>query len=547
MRLITQLIAIAALAAFSSPAAADIIAIRFTSAKVAGRYKDHVVQRGGELMVVGEQFKDNSGGGGVPGMGAAGGGREPYNVMVADPNDPLNVSYKIEREKDGTEKIVRNRKKVVTIPADDVAGASVIVKDGTLATFAGDYADRKREIDLLIAERDGKTKGGPEWMGTHQRVVMNMERLESWLRSTLYPGAADKLAKEIAKQRKLATVDAVRERKSTAIASPKMVEVFPDLITASQSISNGADKFKMQESLHARIIYREGIDDERVKNLLILAEEIIDGFRVEFVDPYLDSAYEDHIPDYIVSEWFFGFDDVTKQERYWVDYYRQSWGTRKDEMLKSAGTGMARTIAPHYVHYWRASDDANLEGMVAHQIGHDLAACHFDKRRLDISQDWIGEGLGLFVSLEWLGSNSVTCMAFAEPVVGRSSTKRDDAKEGEKTVQLGMRDYFNALALEKGPKIDKLAMKKTAEFVDADLAKCWSLIDFLAKKSSKEGQQFLRAACNHARTPSTFIHDWRAKGEEIFGLEGKDVFTHVEELWKAYAELGQETGDVRRK
>ncbi len=546
MRLITQLIALVALAAFSSPAAADIIVVRFTSAKVASRYKEHLVQRGGEMVVVGEQFKEASGGG-VPGMGAAGGGREPYQVMVADPNDPLNVSYKIEREKDGTEKIVRNRKKIVTIPADDAAGASIIVKDGTLATFAGDYADRKREVDALLAERDSKTKGGPEWMGAHQRAVMNMERLESWLRSTLYPGAADKLAKEIAKQRKLATVDAVRERKGAAVASPKPAPVHADLIEAAKSISNGADKFKMQESLHARIIYREGIDDERVKNLLVLAEEIIDGFRVEFVDPYLDSAYEDHIPDYMFTEWFFGYEDIGKHERYWVDYYRQDWGPRKEERLKSTGTEMARTVAPNYVHYWRCDDNANLEGMVAHNLGHDLAACHFDKRRLGISQDWIGEGMGLFISLEWLGNNSVTCVAFTEPVIGRSSTKRDQSKEGEKTVQLGMRDYFNALAIEKGPKIDKLAMKKTAEFVDADLAKCWSLIDFLAKKSSKEGQQFLRAACNHARTPSTFINDWRAKGEEIFGLTGKDVFTHVEALWKAYAELGQETGDVRRK
>lgn len=544
MRVLLSLLLASVLAAQAS---ADIIAIRFTTAKVANRYKDHLVQRGGEMMVVGEQFKDASGGGGVPGMGAAGGGREPYNVMVADPNDPLNVSYKIEIQKDGTEKIVRNRKKVVTIPADDTTGAVVIVKDGTLATFAGDYANRKREVDALLAERDSKSKGGPEWMSAHQRALMNMERLESWLRSTLYPGAADKLAKDIAKQRKLATADAVRERKSAAVASPAPKDCPPDLIEAAKTISSGADTFKMQESLHARIVYRDGIDDERVKNLLILAEEIIDGFRVEFVDPYLDVSYEDHIPEHLFCEWFFGYDDVGKYERYWVDYYRQNWGPRKEEFLKNAGTQMARTIAPQYVHYWRCDDNANLEGMVAHNLGHDLAACHFDKHRLGISQDWIGEGMGLFVSLEWLGSNSVTCVAFTEPVVGRSSTKRDQPKEGEKTVQLGMRDYFNALALEKGLKIDKLAMKKTAEFDDADLAKCWSMMDFLAKKSSKEGQLFLRAACNTARTPSTFVHDWRAKGEEIFGLEGKDVFTHVEELWQAFAEIGQETGDARRK
>jgi len=546
MRLLAALFA---LLAVSSTASADIIAIRFKTQKIATRYKDHWVQRGGEFMVVGEKFDDPSAGGGsVPGMGpAGGGGQAPYMVMVADQDDPLNVSYKIERDKDGSEKIVRNKKKVVVIPADDVSGAVVIVKDGTLATFAGDYADRKREIDQLIVARDKEAKGSPKWMAAHQQAIMNMERLESWLRSTLYPGAADKLAKEIAKQRKSAGADATRERKAAALASIKPGTVPVQLIEASKGISGGSDVFKVQESLHARIIYRETIDDGRVTNLLTLAEEIIDGFRTEFVDPYLDSAYEDNIPEHGFAEWFFGYDDVSKQERYWTDFYKQSWGDRKAEMLQAAGTGLQQGMAPEFIHYWRADDNANLEGMIAHQLGHDLASIHFDKRRMGMPQDWIEEGLGLFISLEWLGSNSVTCKAFADPGAGRTSSKRRDGKENEKTVQLGMRDYFNALALEKGPKIDKLALKKTADFEDADLAKCWSLIDYIAKKSSKDGQLFLRAACNTARTPATFINDWRAKAEEIFNVSGTDVFAKVEDAWRAYAEIGQDTGDTRKK
>ncbi len=546
MRLLTTAVALLCL---SATAAADIIAVRFTTAKIASRYKDHLVQRNGEMMVVGEQFVDPQGPGvGIPGMGPAGGGRAPYNVIVADPNDPLNVSYKIEIDKDGKEKIVRNKKKMVTIPADDTQGALVIVKDGTLATFAGDYAGRKREVDALLAERDKSAKGSAEWMNAHQRALMNMERLESWLRSTLYPGAADKLAKDIAKQRKFATADAVRERKAANLASIVNGTTPSDLVEAAKNISGGSDVFKVQESKHARIIYRETIDDARIKDLLTLAEEIIDGFRVEFVDPYLDSAYEDHIPDHIFSEWFLGYDDVTKHERYFVDYYRQNWGARKEERLTMNGQPFLRNIAPFFVHYWRTDETTNFEGMIAHDLGHDLASCHFDKRRGNMSQDWIGEGMGLFISLEWLGSNSVVCKAFAEPVAGRSSSKRPkEAKEGEKTVQLGLRDYYNALALELGAKIDKLALKNVADFEDADLAKCWSMVDYFAKKGGKQGQLFLRAACNTARVPSTFINDWRAKGEEIFELEGVDVFAHMEQLWRTYAEIGQETGDARRK
>jgi hypothetical protein len=114
-------------------------------------------------------------------------------------------------------------------------------------------------------------------------------------------------------------------------------------------------------------------------------------------------------------------------------------------------------------------------------------------------------------------------------------------------VQLGMRDFFNALALEKGAKLDKLALKTTADFDDPDIAKSWSMMDYFAKKTSREGQLFLRAACDKARTPATFINDWRAKGEEIFEIQGKDVFAHVDAAWREYAEMGQETGDTRRK
>jgi len=539
-------VSLLALLSLCSSAAADIIAVRFTSPKIANRYKDHLVSRGGELVVMGEQFDDPGATSSAPGLGG-GGGRVPYSLIVADPNDPTNVSYKIEIDKDGKEKIIRNKKKVVVIAAEDTVGAMVIVKDGTLATFAADYAERKREVDALLADRDSKPKGSPEWMSTHQRALMNMERLESWLRSTLYPGAADKLAKEIAKQRKLATADAVRQRKEAALASLKSVPTPPELVEVAKNISGGTDAFKVQESLHVRIIYRDTIADERVKALLTLSEEIIDSFRVEFVDPYLDPSYEDYIPEHMFAEFFFGYDDVGKQERYWTDFYKSSWGNRKDELLKSPGTGLQRTIAPYIVHYWRTDEGTNFEGIISHSLGHDLAQCHFDKRRMGMSQDWIGEGLALFVSLEWLGSNTVTCVAFKEPVAGRSTTKPKNGKEGDKTVQLGMRDFFNALALEKGAKLDKLALKTTADFEDPDIAKSWSMMDYFAKKTSREGQLFLRAACDKARTPATFINDWRAKGEEIFEIQGKDVFAHVDAAWREYAEMGQETGDTRRK
>jgi hypothetical protein len=114
-------------------------------------------------------------------------------------------------------------------------------------------------------------------------------------------------------------------------------------------------------------------------------------------------------------------------------------------------------------------------------------------------------------------------------------------------MQIGLRDYYNALALERGPPIEKLALKSLFELDDADFAKSWSFFDYLAHKESKNAQLFLRAACNMARNQDTFIKDWRARAEEIFEAHGKDVFELLETRWREYAQAGQATGDSKRK
>jgi hypothetical protein len=527
----------------AAPAAADIIAVRFKTPKIANRFKDHLVQRGGELVVIGEKYDAG------PGVAMGTGGvpadtRPSIELVVANPDDPNDVAYKVEIDKEGVEKVVFVKKKRITIGPDDFESTILLIKDGTLATLSADYTDRRRQIDELLAARDLLTKGGAEWMAEHQRVLLNMGRLETWLRSTAFPGAADKLAKELAKQRKLGIDDATAERKKTAMASVKVAEVPETLVAASAEIGG---EFRVQESQHARIVYREGISDERVESLLLLAEEIIDGFRVEFVDPYLDADYQDYIPDHVFAEWFLGYDDNVKFDRYWTEFYRRDWGKHKEEHLKAGGTAFQGPRSPEYVHFWKCGEDENLEGIVAHGLGHDLANLHFDRKRMGEVQDWVEEGLALFLSLEWLGGNSVTCRAFTQPITGKYVHQRKEKKAGELTVQLGLRDYYNALALDKGPKIDKLALKELGEFNDEDLAKSWSFFDYLAKKSGREGQLLVRAACHAARTPTTFIADWRAKIEELLGISGQDAFAVIEERWRAYAELGQDTGDTKRK
>jgi hypothetical protein len=282
----------------AAAASADIVAVRFKEPKVANRFKEHLVSRGGEMVLAGEQYVVEGG------------------VALSTGGMPAAQTFDV---------IVGN--------SDDIAGVVLLLKDGTLATLAADYVDRKREVDGLFAARDVLKRDDAQWSEYHQQGVLALERMESWLRSMLYPAAADKLEKELVKQRKLAVVETAETRRAAAVASVAKGEVPDSLIEAAKEISGGSDKFSLQESQHCRIIYREGISDARVASLLQLAEEIISGFRVEFVDPYEDENFKDTLLDHQFAEWIFGYDDETKLDKYWSEYLGFNWDSHKEERL----------------------------------------------------------------------------------------------------------------------------------------------------------------------------------------------------------------------
>jgi len=533
MRILT---AIAALLLLTSSASAQLLAVYFKDQKDANKFKNNLVLYKGDYVVVGEPYEnvrfeaETNTIITVP--------DKARGFLVADSDDPLKVPYKF----DGDNKVVTAKKQIISIPENQVERIALFMRDNSLAGLARDYESRKKELDALSAARDGKQKGSPQWMNAHQRMVSEMEKLLSWLETTCYPDAAKKLEKEIVKQQKVVAAEAIAARGIAAKASVKLIPTTPELVAVAQSVSSGQDAFKIQESLHCRIVYHSSIDDERIKAVLEFAEQAIESFRLDFVDPYVDAAYEDYIPERIFCEYFFGPDDIPRHEKYFTAYYHQSWGEHKDDRLKSEGNGAERSSPPELLHYWRLAPDLDIEGVVAHSLGHDLAQIHYDRNRLGMSQDWLQEGVGLYLALEWLGQNNVNCKAFAPP----SEYARKNKSEGDKAKQLGLRDYFNALAIEKGPTIDKLALKGLFDMEDADMAKSWSFFDFIAKKCGKQGQLFLRACCNASRTKATFVKDWRAKAEEIFDVKGQDVFAVIDKRWKDFAEVGQDTGDTKR-
>lgn len=523
------------LALCSASASAQIVAVHFKDQKAANKVKDYLILYKGEYVLVGEPYSNLHF---DPEKGLTKTAGQPIGILVADPDDPTKVPYKWE----GENKVVTSKKQVISI-SDSAAGEiEMFMRDESLSSVARMYLERKQTVDEALAARDAQAKGGPRWMAAHQKALSQMERLRSWLESTMFPRAAEKLDREIIRQRKNVAAEALATRGAAGKASIKPGLVPEHLVKCSQAISGGKDTFKAMESMHCRIIYRDFFPDERISAALEFAEDAIDGFRIDFVDPYLDEDYEDYIPDKPFAEWFLGPDNREAQERYFVEFYGGNWGDKKEELLKAAGTGMGRSTSPEFIHYWRAADGFDLEGAVAHQLGHDLAGIHYDRKRMGMTQDWLEEAVGYYIALEWFGRNTVACYSLEE---GAYAGKKQ--KEGEKSGQQGLRDWFNQLALEKGQRIDRLVLRKLFEFDDSDLAKSWSIYDYIAKKGGREGQQWLRACCTAARTPATFIAEWRKKSEEIWNVQGQDVFAVIEAKWREYATTEQDTGDTKKR
>jgi hypothetical protein len=148
-----------------------------------------------------------------------------------------------------------------------------------------------------------------------------------------------------------------------------------------------------------------------------------------------------------------------------------------------------------------------------------------------MDQPWMEEGLGYYISLEFLGRNTVTCREFRETQYGKQ-----DEKEGYKEVILGYRDILTKSALDEGPRIDRVMLKNLVEMENPDLAKSWSFFEYVARTGDLAGQRWLRAACEKAHNKTSFLNELRPISEEIYGVKGEDVYKVLDDRWRAYAE-----------
>jgi hypothetical protein len=521
---------------------AQIYKVSFKDEKAAKKYKKHTVEIDGRMVVLGEavpgggiSFKDNT----INYRGPQGMRGDSTNTLwVLNPKDPTIVPYVI---KDG-EKVTKKAKMLLRIDGNYIDKVSFFMRNEDLMSLSREYRYRLDRIEGREDKRDEMEEGSVPWFSHHQVLVTEYERLVSWLESIGFEPAAKKVRKDLEKQTKVVAKQGLKKRITKALESVETIDTPAELIEASQKVTGGTAKFKVQQSQHIRIVYLEEVGDQRVENLLKLGEQIIDGFRIEFVDPFLAEDFPDNIPDTRFQEFFFGPEERDHYRDFFVEYYGQAWDQKRiDKFLDSSGTNAHPRMGPPYLSYNKLTENRDLEGTVSHRLGHTLAEYHYNGGYFGWDQPWIGEGLAYYISFEYFGRNTLTCFEWRDPAYAKP-----DIEEGEQTVQQGMRDAFNRMALDEGPRLDKITLKYLVDFEDPDLAKSWSFIDYVCKDMGEDGQRWLRACGEYARDKKTFHKKWRVFTEKLFDVTGKDVFRMIDEQWREYASSQQDVSEDGR-
>jgi hypothetical protein len=455
--------------------------------------------------------------------------------FVQDQEDPSQIAYKIV----GEELEAAIKTLVVGVQSERVDGLSSFMPRESFATLAKEYERRSRELIDLGKRQAEEQKGSPAWFALARLKVQATEQMQIWLRETGYGRAANKLERDLLRERK-SLDEGTRARIERALSSITEAELNPKFVEVAKAVAPGV-RFAVMESQHLRLIHYDGVDAGRAAALMELGEKAIELFKNEFVDPYAGEDLKDHIPDGLFLEFYFGKDDPKQHERMLVEYYGQGWGSAKEREDRLKAAGARRRVESRNLAYWQIEEHEDLEGIVLHELGHTLAEIHYE---IVAGQDWLGEGSGYYLSFALLSRNNVNCFAF-EPekgvgegtvAKGPGATKPKAPTKKTVAVMQGAREVMAQMALIAGPPMDQLAKKELWDFQNEDMAKSWAWFDWIARHCGKAGQQWLRRSSKLASTSrDDFLLELRKMSAEVFALgPERDPLTVLEERWKAY-------------
>ncbi|HYC78484.1 MAG TPA: hypothetical protein VEI02_12730, partial [Planctomycetota bacterium] len=403
----------------------------------------------------------------------------------------------------------------------------------TLTGLRDEYLRKKTEIEAKRKQLASLKMASPEWFELHRTLLTDVDALCGWLRSTIFSAAAAQWEKAYGGELKKAGAAASKSR----LEESKKIAPFTDLArleAVCHEAGKGGVKWHARQSKHIRIIAHTGIPIESVNNALTLGERIIEGFRTDFIDAFLEPEERDPIPEEMFEEYLFTPEDHDLGAVLWETFYGKKIGEPREKVYKLNRRG--RGGRADFVHLCKTETD--LDGFVAHTIGHDLADLAF--ARGQACPAWMGEGFGYWVSFEHLARNSITCFAFSMPTYAKAAER-----EGLKQTEEGMRAAFLALALSKGPSMSDLMQTPLVSMEAPDLAKAWSVIDWLVTIERKKLKPFLVGACESEKDGRTNIESFRDDAMKVFDVTSGDVYVQIDEIWRRFAASGG--GESKKK
>lgn len=537
MRLVIAVLWITLIAA---EARGQFVQVLFKNEANEKSYSKYLIKVGASNVIIGEAKLEDGGFYVKDGqLGFMTGSRNNQKVTnalwVADPGKPGVCPY-VDSKSGERDENKKAKFGLVRIVGDDIQAVRTLDRNRTLLGIAADYDRALDDIAAIQKVRDAAKKTERAWFDEHGRMLAKMDQLSMWLSGLGYITRSKEIQKEIEKQRKTAGKAAANEREKAALASIQPISSPAKLDDIAAKVSGGKAKFKVAQSKHVRFVYWDQLQDAEITAALELAERVIEGFMREFVDPYVDDDFKNHVPDGLFQEFYYGPDDPAIHEKMLTDYYGHEWGRNKADEMKAEGAEFYPKEGAAYLAYRKVVKEIDIPGYTIHTVGHALMDLHYNAGARNDAQDWLREAVGYYVSLNYIGRNGLVCFSSDEAAYAAANQK-----VGLKTPQNGIADVMNQVAIKIGPPIEQLSVKRLFQINDADFAKAWSFFDWLAKKRGKAGHVWLRKTCALASDPSkSFAKDWRTLTEEFQGVTSKeDAFAAVEKEWREYAERDQ--------
>jgi hypothetical protein len=471
----------------------QVVALELVDPKAQARLARHVQEIDGRRCVVGHALAgvqaDRSGNFEVPK------GSREVQMAVVDPMRPELPVIQAARG-GGFEAASRDRLVRVAIgETDPRQGVRVLLRDETVEGLRQQYLGKRNEISELRKRLSRLAPASAEAFQVRRRLMAELSALAAWCRASAFPGAARSIEQEAIAERQALRTAGEQDRLGLAESRIGAEPPPAELIEAAGRLGRPGQAWRAASSLHFRIVAVAEIPASALLEALRVGERTLEAFRSRVIDPYLPPEERDPVPDGIFAEWAFVPEDPEFAAGLFEGYYGGRIPAPREKALRLLGQRGRDLRGVPTVSQWRKVADLDIEGTVVHILGHALVDLLYRKDPALREPAWLAEGLSYWLSFEQLSRNTVTCVAFDIGEYARAARA-----EGEKGALRTHREMFEAQALQSGPPVDRLFRLRTFELTGPDLAKSWSLVDWLLRhRPDRAHRFFLRAAA--AGTP----------------------------------------------